>query len=234
MDPSSVADLDDLFSEKSLFRIYRLAPSFFSNRFNTVVATSTFCLLACFSVAHICVPRLRDTVAIQFSDTFSSWANAGVSLAGTILGFLIAGFAILCTILRPETMLILHKLTNKTYGMSELKLLFVVFVDVFVQFLALLFWSVAVLVFGGKQGPAAVLGAQLARLHWLIPFCLLHAIFTLWGTWFVALILTLKSFIYNLYQSLLLSLADVVDEAQRKTKESSSGQDQSSANEHAG
>jgi hypothetical protein len=147
------------------------------------------------------------------------WANVGASLAGTILGFLIAGFAILCTILRPETMLALHQLRNMKYGLSELKLLFVIFVDVFVQFLVLLFWSIIVIVFGGRQGPAAMLGSQLARVNWLIPFCLLHGIFTLWGTWFVVLILTLKSFIYNLYQSLLLSLVDVVDEAQRRVAE---------------
>ena len=215
MDPSSEADLDDLFNEKSLFGIYRLAPSFFSNWFNVVVATGTFCSLSVFSIAHIFIVPLRDAVKLPFADTFSMWANVGASLAGTILGFLIAGFAILCTILRPETMLVLHRLRNEKYGLSELKLLFVIFVDVFVQFLALLFWSIMVIVFGGKQGPAAMLGSQLARVHWLIPFCLLHVIFTLWGTWLVVLILTLKSFIYNLYQSLLLSLADGVDEAQR-------------------
>ena len=219
MDPSSAVDLDDLFGEKSLFRIYRLAPSFFSNRFNIIVATVTLCLLSVFSIAHIFIDSLRDAIKLPFADTFSMWANVGASLAGTILGFLIAGFAILCTILRPETMLALHRLRNKKYGLSELKLLFVVFVDVFVQFLALLFWSIMVIVFGGKQGPAAMLGSQLARVHWLIPFCLLHVIFTLWGTWFVVLILTLKSFIYNLYQSLLLSLADAVDEAQRTAAE---------------
>jgi hypothetical protein len=162
---------------------------------------------------------LREALRLPFADTFSMWANVGASLAGTILGFLIAGFAILCTILRPETMLALHQLRNKKYGLSELKLLFVIFVDVFVQFLALLFWSIMVIVFGGKYGPAAMLGSQLARAHWLIPFCLLHVIFTLWGTWFVVLTLTLKSFIYNLYQSLLLSLADTVDEAQRSEVE---------------
>lgn len=219
MDPSSAADLDDLFSEKSLFQIYRLAPSFFSNRFNVIVATGAFCSLSVFSIAHIFIVPLRDAVKLPFANTFSMWANVGASLAGTILGFLVAGFAILCTILRPETMLALHRLRNKKYGLSEFKLLFVTFVDVFVQFLALLFWSITMIVFGGKQGPAAMLGSQLARVHWLIPFCLLHVIFTLWGTWFVVLILTLKSFIYNLYQSLLLSLVDAVDEAQRTAAE---------------
>jgi hypothetical protein len=65
---------------------------------------------------------------------------------------LVVGFAILCTILRPETMLALHRVRNKKYGLTELKLLFVIFVDVFVQFLALSFWSILVIVWG-KQGP---------------------------------------------------------------------------------
>lgn len=219
MDQSSAADLDDLFNEKSLFAIFRLAPSFFSNAFNVVVAIGTFCLLASFSIAHISIVWMRVSITIPFADTFASWANVGASLAGTILGFLIAGFAILCTILRPETMLALHRLRNKKYGVSELKLLFVIFAEVFVHFLALLFWSIFVIVFGGKQGPVSMLGGQLAKVNWLIPFCLLHVVFTLWGTWFVVLILSLKSFIYNLYQSLLLSLADAVDEAQRKVQE---------------
>jgi hypothetical protein len=52
---------------------------------------------------------------------------------------LVVGFAILCTILRPETMLALHRVRNKKYGLTELKLLFVIFVEVFVQFPALCF-----------------------------------------------------------------------------------------------
>jgi hypothetical protein len=218
MDLSSKVDLDDLFAEKSLARIYRLAPSFCSNRFNCVVAFLTFIFLSVFSVFHICVPALRESIKFPFADTFSSWANVGASLSGTILGFLIAGFAILCTVLRPETIVALGKLKNEKYGLSELKLLFVIFVDVFVQFLSLLFVSIFVLIFGGKTGPAMMLGEQLAKIHWMVPFCLLHLILTIWGTWMIMLVLSLKSFVYNLYQSLLLGLADVADDLQRKSK----------------
>jgi hypothetical protein len=215
VDQSEKVDFEGLFQEKNLAQIFSLAPSFTSNRFNVIVASiAAFCLLS-FSVAHVCVSSLRDAIRFPFADTFSIWASAGVSLAGSILGFLIAGFAIICTILRPSTILNLQRLHNYKYKMSELKLLFVIFVDIFVQYLALLFWSILASIFGGKTGPAMMLGLFLSKIHWMIPFCLLHAIFVVWGTWLVMLVLSLKSFIYNLYQSLALALVDSADDFQR-------------------
>lgn len=84
---------------------------------------------------------------------------------------------------------------NKRYGETELKLLFVLFVEVLVQYLTLLLISVLVMVFGGKLGPAAVLGTYLAKIHWMIPFTIVHILFVAWGTLFVLVILTLKSFV---------------------------------------
>jgi hypothetical protein len=215
VDQSIKVDFDGVFDEKNLAQIFSLVPSFVSNRFNVIITSITaFCLLV-FSIAHVCIPSLREAVRFPFADTFSIWANAGASLAGSILGFLIAGFAIICTILRPGTILNLQRLQNSKYKMSELKLLFVIFVDVFVQYLALLFWSLLAVIFGGKTGPAMMLGIFLARINWIIPFCLLHVIFVAWGTWLVMLVLSLKSFIYNLYQSLALALVDSADDFQR-------------------
>ncbi|MGA3134013.1 MAG: hypothetical protein ABSD59_24895 [Terracidiphilus sp.] len=215
MDPSTKVDFEGLFDEKNLTQIFSLAPSFVSNPFNVFIASTTAFLLLVFSIAHICIPSLREAVRFPFADTFSIWANAGASLAGSILGFLIAGFAIICTILRPGTILNLQRLHNPKYKLSELKLLFVIFVDVFVQYLALLFWSLLVVIFGGKTGPAMMLGIFLSKINWMIPFCLLHVILVAWGTWLVMLVLSLKSFIYNLYQSLALALVDSADDFQR-------------------
>jgi hypothetical protein len=218
MKPPIRTDINTLFEEKSLFRLYRAAPSFFTNTFNTTVTIVAGLTLTVFSIGHILFPSIREAVKITFIDTFAAWANVGAALAGTILGFLIAGFAIVCTILRPQTMLFLLNLPNEKYGMNELKLLFLTFVDVFVQYLALLLWSIIVIVYGGRYGPATYIGALLTKIHWLLPFCLLHIIFTAWGTWLIMLVLSLKSFIFNLHQSLLLSLADVIDDAERATK----------------
>jgi hypothetical protein len=228
---SNTAELQSLFDEKSLFAIYRSAPSFRSNNFNVWVAGITFSILSLTSVLHITVPHLRDSFLFPFSDTFTLWANGGLALAGTILGFLIAGFAILCTILRPQTMVALLRLKSEKYQLTELKLLFVGFVDVMVQYLALLLWSAIVLIAGGKTGMIAMYGSILAKIHWMIPYVLLHVVFVLWGTWLVMLILTLKSFIFNLYQSLLLGLADAVDDYERqKMMEAHAAMDRSRGN----
>lgn len=211
----SDVNLDSLFAEKSLFEIYRKAPSFFSNNFNGWVIVITGLFLTLFASFHLFCPSIREAFKLPFADTFAMWSNTGAALAGTILGFLIAGFAILCTVLRPQTMIALQRIPNKRYGESELKLLFVLFVEVLVQYLSLLLISILVMLIGGKSGPAALLGFYLAKIHWMIPFAILHICFAAWGTLFVLVILTLKSFVYNLYSTLLLGIADAADDYQR-------------------
>jgi hypothetical protein len=205
---STKPDFGELFREKNLYRIFRNSPSSLGTRFNRRVVWTTAVMLFAFSALHAFIPLIRNKYPFPFADTFALWANAGLGLASTILGFLIAGFAVVCTILRPRTVLALQRLRNKEHGMSELKLMFVIFGNVFVQYLALLFWSIVVLVFGGKNGPAEGMGLILSKIHWMVPFCLLHLLFVLWGTWLIALVLALKSFVYNLYQSLAMALAD--------------------------
>jgi hypothetical protein len=212
-------ELDSLFKEQNLYEVYRAAPSFFQKgSFNK--RTVTVCSLALTAVAllHIFVPSIRDAFAFPFADTFLLLANTGAALSGTILGFLIAGFAILCTILRPQTMIALQKIRNKEFDCSELRLLFLVFVDVIIQYLALLFWSIAAIVMGGAKGIAAAFGHGLAKIHWLIPFILAHLLFVAWSIWLIMLVLTLKSFVFNLYQSLLLGIADAVDDYDREKR----------------
>src|ERR1700735_1236808 len=199
MAPNDDLDLDSLFAEKSLFEIYRKTPSFFSNKFNGWVLVLTIVFLTLFALFHLFSPHLRETFKLSFSDVFALWSNTGAALAGTILGFLIAGFAILCTVLRPQTMIALQRMPNKRYGESKLKMLFVLFVEVLVQYITLLMVSVLVMLVGGKAGPAAMLGLCLAKIHWMLPFTLLHIFFVAWGSLFVLVILTLKSFVYNLY-----------------------------------
>lgn len=215
MAPNSEVNLDNLFAENSLLEIYHKAPPFFSNAFNGWTLVLTAACLSAFACVHVVSPDIRESLKIPFADTFLIWANAGAVLAGTILGFLIAGFAILCTVLRPQTMIALQRIPNKRYGETELKLLFVLFVEVLVQYLTLLLVSIVAMLVGGKAGPAALLGIYLAKIHWMIPFALLHLCFVAWGTLFVMVILTLKSFVYNLYGTLLLGIADAAADYQR-------------------
>lgn len=216
-------ELDSLFKEQNLYEVYRAAPSFYQNSFNRRTIIVCALVLTPLALLHILVPSLRDEFVFPFADMFLLLANTGAALSGTILGFLIAGFAILCTILRPQTMIALQRIRNKTFDCSELRLLFLVFVDVIIQYLALLFWSVIGLVMGGAKGIAAALGHGLGKIHWLIPFVLAHVIFVVWSIWLIMLALALKSFVFNLYQSLLLGIADAVDDYDRAKRASSNG-----------
>ena len=205
-------NLASLMEEESLLEVYRSAPSFFSNAFNGWFLVSSVAILTLCTGVHLSSPYFRRELPIPFADVFAIWSNTGISLAGTILGFLIAGFAVLCTVLRPQTMIALHALIDKKYKKSRLKLLFINFVEVLVQYLTLLLVSVAVMVLGGRTGPAAIVGAYLAKVHWLIPLTILHIFFVLWAALFIMVILTLKSFVYNLYSTLLLGIADAADD----------------------
>ena len=139
MTESPQIELDSLFKEQNLYEVYLAAPSFFKNSFNKRTTVVSGLVLTSLAVLHIAVPSIRNAFEFPFADTFLLLANTGAALSGTILGFLIAGFAILCTILRPQTMIALQRARNKTFDCSELRLLFLVFVDVIIQYLALLF-----------------------------------------------------------------------------------------------
>jgi hypothetical protein len=206
------ADFSGLFKEKNLWQIYRQGPPFYEgSAFNGWVVFGTLALLAAFACEHLWWQSGHPESAIDPRDIFLSWANVGISFTGTILGFLLAGFAVLFTLFKPETLLRLQQVTRPGKKLPELKLLVCVFIDVFVHYLAFLFWCILVLVVGYKNGPATVVSRSLGTLCPAIPSLVTHAVLVLWGTWFVLLVVKLKSFIYNLHQSLLLAVADSVD-----------------------
>lgn len=81
----------------------------------------------------------------------------------------------------------------------------------FVHYTAFLFWCILYLVVGGKDGPFEFIGRFLSIRAPLLPQVITHAVFVAWGMWFLVLVLKLKSFIYNLYQTLLLGMADSIE-----------------------
>ena len=203
-------DLSDLFAERSLWEVYRQAKPFYRNRFNCITMVLGAALLGAFSAAHF-VGLRRAAHVVDFSALFSAWSNAGLSYTGTILGFLLAGFAVLFAVFRPATVVALRQITRKGETLDELKLIFVSFVDVFVHYMAFLFWCVVYLIAGGQNGPFDLIGGYLSTLSPLVPSAIMHLTFLAWGSWFLLLVLKLKSFIYNLYQVLLLGMADSLD-----------------------
>lgn len=208
---SDRADLSNLFAERSLWAVFRSAKPFYHNRFNCTVAIVGAVLMGAFASLHFVGLGALSANRIDFRSLFSTWMNTGISYGGTILGFLLAGFAVLFAVLRPQTVLALQQIKRPGERFDELKLMFVTFVDVFVHYAAFLFWCVAYLVAGAQNGPFDLIGRWLSAVSPTLPSVITHVAFFVWGMWFLILVLKLKSFVFNLYQILLLGMADSLE-----------------------
>lgn len=204
--------LHELFDEKSLWIIFWKSPSIAENKSNLGILLATLALFVVF-VIHRAVSVGSP---FDYPSLLQSWAELGMSLSGTILGFLLAGFAILFSVLKPSTALMLHQLQNKKYGYSELKLLLFLFLDVIFQYTLFLMWCVVYVVAGSLDGPIFLIGHYLGTMDPCVPDVITGIAFIVWGTWYVLLVLKLKAFIFNLYQSLLLAITDSMDDQRRQ------------------
>lgn len=202
--------ITDILTEATLWEIYRKSPRLWTNKFNTVVVAATALLLTVFSIMHAAPPAwasyLKD---YSLHDTLLNWASLGFTYTATMLAFLLAGFTILGTITKPSLLVKLAEITHPGTKLSELKYTFFVFINVFIQYLAFLATTTAILLFGTKNGPFVLVG-ELIKVHaGALAFNVIqHAALVIIGTWFVLLILKLKSFIYNTYQMVVLAIVN--------------------------
>lgn len=208
-------------AEKSLSEVYRKARRVGSTRKNlgvAVLVSIVFCLLAItdwqLSLRVLPLTSLRALV--------SQIAEIGFALTTAILGFLIAGFLIFASITRPAIFVGLAKMDHRKTGMSRLQFIFFNFLLVFIHFLAFLAVSIFLkLVL--PIAPAAIDKIQQqtgisAEVVWWASAGL--ASFLL--GWLTFLLMLLKSFVWNIYQAVLVVIitGDQIAELERKISSS--------------
>lgn len=208
--------------EKSLGEVYWKARRVGSTKTNVCVAALVgivFFLFAVvdwyFSLAVISLGQIKALV--------SQIADIGFSLTTAILGFLIAGFSIFASITRPAIFAGLAKLDHKDSGLSRLQFIFFNFLLVFIHYLAFLAGSIFIKLFL----PIVPEIVDLIRQH--TGFLEMH----LWWFgvgltglllgWLTFLMMLLKSFIWNIYQAVLLVIVtgDQIAELEEKMSDSS-------------
>lgn len=195
----------DLFAEKSFGTLYRTARKHVAVAGNNRIAIYVFLaallpLLAGFS-------GLWNPVSVSaLIAGIRSVATLGVGFATSILGFLVSGFALFFAITRSDVLVLLAGVSHDEGDISRLQFILYSFMYVFLQYIVFL---------GATLGISATLmqGSLLVStaIYWrdACPnaFWILAAIgFSGLAAWLTFILLQLKSFIWNLFQTVLVAI----------------------------
>lgn len=216
---------DKVTEEKSLLDVYWKARKIASSRGNRITAVLALVLF----LALFCADKSYSLGLISLSDMSTivgQVGEIGFALTTAILGFLIAGFSIFSSITKPEIFAALAKLNHKETGLSRLQFIFFNFLLVFIHYLAFLAFSIAIKVFL----PTLVSAVDLAVSHWslsTLAIWWLAAIGTATAlSWLVFLIMLLKSFIWNIYQAVLVVIVtgDLIAQMEKDAQSPTDGE----------
>lgn len=190
-----LADVDELSTERGVFHLAvtsRRLP-FSWKSLLTVISLSV--LAFAFGMTQRDEDHLRDeTVRL---------AELGLTVATSILGFLIAGFTIFATLCKPALVRTMFVIPHKESGFSYLKFVYLCFVMCFVWY-----W-IAISVFTcvrivHPQGCLLDNIAHYFNSNEMRVQCLDATVYSITVGMFVKLLIELKSFIWNIYAACMI------------------------------
>ena len=210
--------LERLIEDRSLVQVYWKARKVASSRWNSGVGWIVFLALGAGMAAYA---HWGDPMAVE-SWTVSGIrrvAETGFAFTSAILGFLIAGFAIFAGVTKPQVFVLLGGLDHPKFEVSQLQFIFYNFLLVFIHFIGFLAVSVVVdvLLYPG--------GALTGVVTWMLSLVpngrtyVLVVVFSALAGWLGFLLMLLKSFIWNLYQTIVVSITIEAGAGEQRQKE---------------
>lgn len=187
-----------LTEEKNLWAIYLKARRISFNSFNFWSTALVLVLV----IAQYCVLDITLDEKLKVVREFSLVA---MGVVVSVLGFILAGFTIFATISQPDMFVSMSKHRHDASGLSYLKHNFFIFMRVFIYYLIYTVFCLLVIVFGIKGGlvhKIIILSPISCKIsEWLVglAYVVLYA-----GLFF--LLVQLKSFIFNVYHSVMTAI----------------------------
>lgn len=200
----SAQETEDLLREKNLFDVYYLSRRVPRNNLYSIVES-----VAAVAIAFWALRSEMD--AATLAATAREWSLQGFGFATSILGFLVAGFAIFTGMIRMELAVVMAKKTHPPSGLSYLKYNFVAFVRVFAEYSAFVALYLVMLIFFSPSG----LGCEILRAlpnADSVRFLVGVAAVTLVGWLLVRLVIGLQAFVFNTYHIVMTIIAAEVVE----------------------
>lgn len=202
---------DEIFAQKSLWEVFRTSRAALPRpKINSYIFWISVAIVAAFLVFLVVDGgrNFTDRDAVTF---LRFVAGQGTSLSVGILGFLVAGFAIFASVTRAELFITLAKIPYKRdgekTGINRLQFVFFNFINVFTVYMSLLALCLVIVVLFSDRSPLLVLASNVLAPNPVAPIL---AVGSLTGILLLALItaiLKLKSFVWNLYQTVLVTIA---------------------------
>lgn len=148
----------------------------------------------------------------KIPNTIRSETSLGVSYTSSILGFLISGFTLFFALISKdqvnkliETNTPLKKETIKP--ISCMRMILYSFMYVFIHYVLFLIFCLSISLLFPEGGPLRYITTYVFSHNESLMkiFCL--SLFSFLSGWFIYIVMLLKSFIWNLYQTITLSIA---------------------------
>ncbi|MGH8073502.1 MAG: hypothetical protein ACREO4_05450 [Lysobacter sp.] len=184
--------------EKSLWAIYIQARRIPTNKFNAVTTLLVF-------LGAVVTSWLSEASTSATIKMVREFATLGFNGALTVLGFLVAGFTIFATISNPNMLIRMGAMRHLESGLSWLKFTFFILIRTFLYFLVFAVFCYLVIFFGGSGGLVATL-VKLSPYPREVTFALAKIAFVVMATFQYFLLVQLKSFIFNVYHSVVAAL----------------------------
>ncbi|MGV2124070.1 hypothetical protein ACQZ4R_13385 [Agrobacterium vitis] len=192
-----------LLQEKDVIEVYKLANLAAYSKQNSLIFKCSFLLCAfLLGVNFYFVDSLVKFPAIV--DGSRELADVGFTFSTSILGFLISGFAIFAGISKPEVLIVLAKTDHGKHNISELQFIFFNFFIVFLNYLLFLVYCILIKITTYPGGVLKRILDEIFLLDKSSSIAISSIIFSITLCFLVLVILLLKSFIWNLYQSVLI------------------------------
>lgn len=192
--------VEDVFREKSLWHVYRASRVIPPNGFNRKVM-ALGCAIATFYVAGNAWGGVSN---LRVLDAITRSSQSLLTIATAILGFLVTGFSIFVASTNPKIFRLLENTRYRDTEISQFKNVMFNFLNVFSVYLVALTVSVAIYVITplGWWPPFEYLAKRSIKLVPVFNSAVLSIICLM----ALYSILRLKSFIWALYQSLIISM----------------------------
>lgn len=194
-----------LTQEKSLVQIYKVARQVAFSKANVIASICIFLFVVLLLGVNAYTGMHVATISSLQRSIYSA-ADTGFAFSSTILGFLISGFAIFAGISKPEVLILLAKTSYKDPKISELQFIFFNFILVFIHYILFMCASALVKITSGDAGPLLRGLDMIVDYNHALGCSITSVLFALLLSWLAFAALLLKSFIWNLYQSVLITI----------------------------